>query len=141
MSARLLAILLTVLAGAAFLWKGEATGGLGLAMVAALLALAALLLVSGRTRTVLAVLSVLAWVGTLAAEVAARGSWLLGAAGCGLAAALLTVVRGSAWPGWSDRFARESDTGGAGADDPRSMWDSLDRGEDPTHTDDARRAQ
>ena len=57
------------------------------------------------------------------------------AALAGVAGAILVIVRGAHWPGWSGRYSRGSD---AGADDtltPRAMWEALDRGQDPTRDD------
>lgn len=140
MNSRIAAIALTVLAAAAYVWRGTGTGGIGPALLAALLALAAILLASGTTRTVLAVLATLGWLGAVAADLAGGFTWLLLAAVAGLVAALLTAVRGSSWPGWSDRYSRSANAVPGRPDDPRAMWDSLDRGEDPTHNDDAPRA-
>ncbi|GAA3233744.1 Trp biosynthesis-associated membrane protein [Actinocorallia longicatena] len=51
------------------------------------------------------------------------------------AAGLATVVRGRAWPGMSARYDRKpAEAAPAAADDPASLWKSLDRGEDPTST-------
>ena len=137
MTQRLVALLLTVAAAAVYIWKGGQAGGLAPGLVAALLALAAVLLASGRMRTVLAVGAVLGWAAALVLDLGSA-PLLLAAAACGLAGAALTVVRGSTWLGWSDRYSRDV---GAGAppDDPRAMWDSLDRGVDPTQNDDAPR--
>jgi hypothetical protein len=59
------------------------------------------------------------------------------------AGGLLAVLRGRRWPGMSRRYDRAADaptaggesTGSTGASrrtDPKSIWDDLDRGEDPT---------
>ncbi|MFI6497617.1 Trp biosynthesis-associated membrane protein [Nonomuraea typhae] len=56
------------------------------------------------------------------------------AAGAGaavvLAGGVLAVVRGGRWTGMSARYDRRP--AGAGPADERSMWDALDRGDDPT---------
>lgn len=98
-------------------------------LLAALLGLAAVWLVSGAARVALAGLAAAGWV---AAAVLSTSAGLLPvlAAVAGLAGAVLTVVRGSAWSGWSSRYDR---AGEPQPMDPRGMWDSLDRGEDPTH--------
>ena len=59
------------------------------------------------------------------------------AAMSGLAAAVITMVRGQDWPGWSSRYARPDQISEDEADNPRMMWESLDRGMDPTRRRDA----
>ncbi|TYB44709.1 Trp biosynthesis-associated membrane protein [Actinomadura chibensis] len=51
-----------------------------------------------------------------------------------VAAGLVTVLRGARWPRMSARYERAAAAprATAAADDPSSMWKSLDRGEDPT---------
>ncbi|WP_051711740.1 Trp biosynthesis-associated membrane protein [Spirillospora albida] len=51
-------------------------------------------------------------------------------------AGLVTLVRGTRWPGMSSRYERDASRSGTAAppapDDPAALWKSLDRGEDPT---------
>ncbi|MBE1535335.1 TIGR02234 family membrane protein [Actinomadura algeriensis] len=148
---------------------GGAPAALGWAGLAGL---AALFATRGRVRAAVGALIALFGVGAgYAAAVAARGShvaaeagdqsallklgadpsvhvnawWLVSVAGGALlvAAGLITVLRGSRWPGMSARYERTAPaaSGGPGAagprrapasDDPSAMWKSLDRGEDPT---------
>jgi len=57
-----------------------------------------------------------------------------------LAAGIIALVRGRAWPGMSDRYDREGAEGRPGKpkapvldpDRPEDLWKALDRGEDPT---------
>ncbi|WP_248964891.1 TIGR02234 family membrane protein [Sphaerisporangium perillae] len=54
-----------------------------------------------------------------------------------VAAGALAAVRGGRWPGMSDRYERQAPPlGAARAERPgraeRSLWDALDRGDDPT---------
>ncbi|MEU6034966.1 Trp biosynthesis-associated membrane protein [Actinomadura sp. NPDC047616] len=52
-----------------------------------------------------------------------------------LAAGLVTLLRGARWPGMSARYERPVTAAPRTpprADDPSSLWKSLDRGEDPT---------
>jgi hypothetical protein len=135
-SSRALALVLTLVgAGVLFLRVPEetatATGLLG-----AVLALAAIWLTSGRVRTVLAVLAAAAWVGTLLVAVSVSAI-AVSASASGLAGAVIAVVRGGAWPGWSSRYARSDQISEDEADNPRMMWESLDRGMDPTRRRDA----
>ncbi|MFD0905899.1 TIGR02234 family membrane protein [Actinomadura sediminis] len=145
---------------------GGAPGALGWAGLAGL---AALFATRGRVRAAVGALIALFGVGIgYAAATAARGShvaaeagdgsallqvgadpsvhvnawWTVSVAGGALlvAAGLITLLRGSRWPGMSARYERTG-PGGPGAsgarrapagDDPSAMWKSLDRGEDPT---------
>ncbi|MEZ5118994.1 MAG: Trp biosynthesis-associated membrane protein [Candidatus Nanopelagicales bacterium] len=136
MSSRALALVLTLVgAGVLFLRVPEeaatATGLLG-----AVLALAAIWLTSGRVRRVLAALAAAAWAGTLVLAVSVSAIAVFASAS-GLAGAVIAVVRGGAWPGWSSRYARSDQIGEDEADNPRMMWESLDRGMDPTRRPDA----
>ncbi|WP_316043418.1 Trp biosynthesis-associated membrane protein [Actinomadura sp. CNU-125] len=54
-----------------------------------------------------------------------------------VAAGLVTLLRGSRWPGLSARYERTAPASAKPrpaptSDDPSAMWKSLDRGEDPT---------
>jgi len=126
-SSRAVALLLTVLgAGGLYLVAADDVA-LAPGLLAALLAIAAIWLASGGARLVLAGLSALAWVGALVLAVGSLPA--LAASAVGLVGAALTLARGSRWPGWSSKYSRSSQ------DDevtPRQMWESLDRGEDPT---------
>jgi uncharacterized membrane protein (TIGR02234 family) len=80
--------------------------------------------------------------------------WTVSAAGGVLLClgGLMTLVRGSRWPGMSARYDRAPAAEGAAADsrtgavsaardaqeDPSALWKSLDRGEDPTEIPDTR---
>ena len=50
----------------------------------------------------------------------------------GLAGSVLALAKGSQWPGFSSRYARAADLEEDGLISPRQMWESLDRGLDPT---------
>ncbi len=119
---RTLALLLTVL-GAAGLYFGE-RAVLGLA--AGLFALVAIWLVSGRPRQIWAAFSVVTWVG---AAVQVERASMLAFAAVGLVGAALILVKGGQWPGFGTRFERNTERDEA---TPKQMWESLDRGEDPT---------
>jgi uncharacterized membrane protein (TIGR02234 family) len=57
--------------------------------------------------------------------------WLVVACGlCALAAGILAVVFARDWPSMGRRY--EAGAPAARGDDPASMWDRLDRGDDPT---------
>jgi uncharacterized membrane protein (TIGR02234 family) len=65
--------------------------------------------------------------------VAVLGGVLLALAG------LWTIARGRSWPGMSARYERkDAPVKPVVADDPSSLWKSLDRGEDPTEAEDDR---
>lgn len=66
-------------------------------------------------------------------------AWLTAGGGLVLAlAGLLTVLRGRSWPGLGNRYdapaASAQPSPGTGAPTERSLWEALDRGEDPTDT-------
>ena len=131
MSSRTLALVLTVF-GAGFLFflaSEQAATAAGL--TAALLGVAAIWLASGKVRTVLAGISGVLWLAGLLA--AAFGS-ALAVVGCliGLSGAVVTLLRGPQWPGFSARYARQADVEEEGLISPRQVWESLDRGLDPT---------
>ncbi|QFG25961.1 TIGR02234 family membrane protein [Actinomadura sp. WMMB 499] len=151
---------------------GDLTGAPGALGWAGLAGLAALFATRGRVRAAVGALIALFGVGIgYAAATAARGShvaaeagddsallklaadpsvhvnawWTVSVAGGVLlvAAGLITLLRGSRWPGMSARYERTGTRapGASGprrapaADDPSAMWKSLDRGEDPTDAD------
>lgn len=49
-----------------------------------------------------------------------------------VAAGVLTVWRGTRWPGMSSRYERPGGSPGAVSRDPATVWEALDRGTDPT---------
>ncbi|MEZ5186847.1 MAG: Trp biosynthesis-associated membrane protein [Candidatus Nanopelagicales bacterium] len=136
MKTRTAALLLTIVAAGLLLFKGSEQAATAAGLLGALLALAAILLVSGRMRLVVSVLSALAWLAALVLAVLDPSVTVL-AAVAGSAGAVLTVVRGAAWPGWSSRYARDTDPDRDDQASPREMWESLDRGFDPTRRADA----
>ena len=67
-------------------------------------------------------------------------AWAWAAVG-GLAVAGVTIAtRGAGWAPLGSRYDATSDdtAGGDKGDDPRQLWQALDRGEDPTGTDSPR---
>ncbi|WP_460365193.1 Trp biosynthesis-associated membrane protein, partial [Actinocorallia lasiicapitis] len=69
------------------------------------------------------------------AEVTTTSWWIAACAGGLLLAAcgVWTAVRSGCWPGMSARYDRaDKPVKAVAADDPSSLWKSLDRGEDPT---------
>lgn len=131
MSSRTAALVLTVLGGGLMFFLAPGQAALAPGLAAALLAVAAIWLAPPRARTVLAVLSALLWL--LALVLGVFGSWAAVLASLvGLGGAVVTVWRGGAWPGWSSRYARAADLAEDGLISPRQMWESLDRGLDPT---------
>ncbi|MEO3871655.1 Trp biosynthesis-associated membrane protein [Nonomuraea sp. B12E4] len=58
--------------------------------------------------------------------VAAAGAALV------IAGGVVAIVRGSRWAGMSARFERAATPAGARPRDDRSLWEALDRGDDPT---------
>ncbi|MCU0279910.1 MAG: Trp biosynthesis-associated membrane protein [Candidatus Nanopelagicales bacterium] len=131
MNSRNAALTLTVGGGAVLFLLASESAALGPGLLAAFVALAAIWLASGRTRTVVAVVAVVLWGVALVMGV---GGSVLAAVACvlGLAGAVLAVVKGRGWPGWSSRYARTADLDDEGLISPRQMWESLDRGLDPT---------
>jgi uncharacterized membrane protein (TIGR02234 family) len=49
-----------------------------------------------------------------------------------VAAGLLTMWRGSRWPGMSSRYERPGGAPAVDSRDPATVWEALDRGTDPT---------
>lgn len=129
MNSRTVALLMTLAAGATAAAAGLGRGQSGAAMAAALLVLAGGWLTTGVVRRLLAAAGLAVWVVVLVSAVGA-GWWSLASAILGLSGALIVLVAGGRWPGWSSRYDRSG--GAAPPDDPRQMWDSLDRGVDPT---------
>lgn len=119
---RTLAVFLTVLGGAGLYFGERAV----LALAAALFALVAIWLVSGRPRRIWAVLSGLLW---LAAMLQVERAPMLAFAVAGFIGAALVLTKGGQWPGFGTRFERNADDAET---TPKQMWESLDRGEDPT---------
>jgi O-antigen ligase len=131
MSSRTAALLLTVLGAGLlfFLASGEAASVPGL--MAGLIGVAAIWLASGRLRFVLAALSGLLWLGALVLAVFGSAAAVI-AAVIGLAGSVLVLAKGGGWSGFSSRYARAADLQEDGLISPRQMWESLDRGLDPT---------
>lgn len=120
-----------------------ALGWLGVAGAGALLATRALArrLVGGLLA--LAGIGIMAGAGSAAAAGATRGGWALLATIGGLAvtvAGLAAMLRSSAWPALGARYERtgaptsrpETPGSGGSTTTPESLWEALDRGEDPT---------
>ncbi len=131
MSSRTTALVLTILGGGLlfFLASGDAASAPGL--VAALIGIAAIWLAAGRTRFVLAAVSGLLWLAALVLAVFGSAAAVV-AAVIGLAGSVVALAKGGQWPGFSSRYARASDLEEDGLISPRQMWESLDRGLDPT---------
>ena len=117
MSSRALALVLTLVGAAVLFFRAPEEAATATGLLGAVLASAA-------------------WVGTLVLAVSASTIAVIASAS-GLAGAVIAVVRGGAWPGWSSRYARSDQIGEDEADNPRMMWESLDRGMDPTRRPDA----
>lgn len=135
MTSRTAALVLTLLGAGMlfFLAAGQAASAPGL--MAGLIAIAAIWLASGTTRFVLASLSGLLWLAALVLAVFGSAAAVV-AAIIGLAGSVLALAKGSQWPGFSSRYARASDLEEDGLISPRQMWESLDRGLDPTRKND-----
>ncbi|HRY10169.1 MAG TPA: Trp biosynthesis-associated membrane protein [Candidatus Nanopelagicales bacterium] len=131
MNSRTAALILTILGAGLlfFLASGEAASAPGL--MAGLIGIAAIWLASGKTRFVLAAISGLLWLAALVLAVFGSAAAVVGAI-IGLAGSVLALAKGSQWPGFSSRYARASDLEDDGLISPRQMWESLDRGLDPT---------
>jgi len=130
-NSRTAALILTILGAGLlfFLASGEAASAPGL--MAGLIGIAAIWLASGKTRFVLAAISGLLWLAALVLAVFGSAAAVVGAI-IGLAGSVLALAKGSQWPGFSSRYARASDLEDDGLISPRQMWESLDRGLDPT---------
>lgn len=131
MSSRTTALALTILGAGFLFFLASEQAATAVAMIGALLAIAAIWLASARVRIVLAAISALLWFGGLV--LAVFGS-ALAVIGCliGLSGAVITLWRGNSWPGFSARYARSADLNQDGLISPRQLWESLDKGLDPT---------
>jgi O-antigen ligase len=131
MSSRTAALVLTILGAGMlfFLAPGQAAAAPGL--MAGLIGIAAIWLASGKTRFVLSALTGLLWLVALLLAVFGSAAAVV-AAIIGLSGSVLALAKGSQWPGFSSRYARASDLEEDGLISPRQMWESLDRGLDPT---------
>jgi hypothetical protein len=127
---RTLALLLTTAAGVGVLVGVDDEAVTAAGTAAALVCLASIWLASGKPRLVLALGAAVAWAGTVVLSVGDPLAMLASLAG--LIAAGLTVAKGSQWPGWSSRYARSTRITDDETSNPRTMWESLDRGVDPT---------
>jgi hypothetical protein len=111
-----------------------AVGVLGLAAAVAVLA------VRGWLRVAVGVLVAGLGLGVVAVRATSGGgagsavwSWLIVVGALLLAGGgLLSAVRGRSWPGMSARYERAGTPAAPRPSDPKSLWDALDRGEDPT---------
>ncbi len=137
MSSRTTALVLTIFAAGFLFFLASEQAATAVGLIAALIAVAAIWLASGRVRMVLAGLSGLLWLAGLI--LAAFGS-VLAVAGCliGVAGAVVTLRYGNTWPGFSARYSRQADLEQDGLISPRQLWESLDRGLDPTRRKDTR---
>lgn len=130
MTQRSTAVVLTLIGGALLVWKGDGSATQALGLVAALVALAAAWLVAGTARVVLGWIALVMWAGAVVLAVTGTAGWIVTAGTvAGAAGALQIGILGRRWSGWSGKYER---TANVAADDPRAMWDRLDRGEDPT---------
>jgi hypothetical protein len=134
-TSRTAALALTVLGAGVLFFMASEQAATALGLVCALIAVAAIWLASGRVRAVLAGFAALGWLGALVlgvgSGVAVAGSLL------GLAGSVIALWRGGSWPGFSARYARQADVAEDEAVTPRQLWESLDRGLDPTRGKDA----
>ncbi len=131
MSSRTAALVLTILGGGLLFFLASEQAAAAPGLMAVLIGIAAIWLASGRTRFVLAVISGLLWLAALVLAVFGSAAAVV-AAIVGIAGSVLTLARGGQWPGWSSRYARSADLADDGLISPRQMWESLDRGLDPT---------
>lgn len=129
MSTRALALALAA-AGGVGLLLADPTPAVVPGLFGALLGVAAVALATGRVRRLLALGAALLWAATAGLAVP-DGPLLVATALAGLAGALLILLKGRDWPGWSSRYQR-LEPGSEHDATPRQMWDSLDRGWDPT---------
>lgn len=131
MSSRTLALVLTILGGGLLFFLASEQAATAVGLIAALIGIAAIWLASGKVRTGLAVVSGLLWLTGLVLAVFGSPLAVLGCA-VGVAGAVVTMLRGPGWPGFSARYARSADVAEDGLISPRQLWESLDRGLDPT---------
>jgi uncharacterized membrane protein (TIGR02234 family) len=142
------------LVGLAALVAVFAVRGAGRVIVAGLLALsgagavAAALLALGDTSALDAAASTATSVAHSSVSTSSTTAWPLVAATGGallLAAGVIALVRGRAWPGMSNRYDRDGAeprprkqrVAAVDPDRPEDLWKALDRGEDPTEAGDA----
>lgn len=131
MKSRTIALGLTIAGGAILFLVASEQAATALGLIAALIGIAAIWLASGKVRTVLAAISGLLWLGGLVLAVFGSALAVLGCA-IGVGGAVVTLLRGPTWPGFSARYARSADVAQDGIISPRQLWESLDRGLDPT---------
>lgn len=131
MNSRTAALVLTVLGTGLLFFLASAQAAAAPGLMGGLIGIAAIWLASGRARTVLAALSGVLWLAALVLAAFGSGSAVL-ASVIGLAGSVLALAKGGQWPGWSSRYARSADLQEDGLISPRQMWESLDRGLDPT---------
>ncbi len=131
MSSRTAALVLTILGGGLLFFLASEQAAAAPGLMAALIGIAAIWLASGKTRFILAAISGVLWLAALVLAVFGSAAAVV-AAVVGLAGGVLTLVKGGQWPGFSSRYARASDLADDGLISPRQMWESLDRGLDPT---------
>lgn len=131
MSSRTLALVLTVFAGGLLFFVASEQIATAVGLAAGLVGLAAIWLASGKVRTALAAVSGVLWLIGLVLAVFGSPLAVLGCS-IGVAGAVLTLMRGPTWPGFSARYARSADLEEDGIISPRQLWESLDRGLDPT---------
>lgn len=130
MRSRSVALALTGAAAALLLLFAPGESATAVGLLAALVAVAAIWLATGRVRMVLGVLAAAGWLVGLVMALGVPAA--IAAAVMGLAAAVVIVVAGPQWPGFSARYARGGDVADDELASPRHLWESLDRGEDPT---------
>lgn len=127
---RTIALALTVI-GVGGLYFSDQQSALLVALPAGLAALVGIWLVSGRPRQVWAAIAVIAWAGALwLIDLDGPSALLFGAAG--LLAALIILVKGKDWPGFGSRYQRSAGPAAGVEPTAKDLWESLDRGEDPT---------
>ena len=131
MTSRTAALVLTILGAGLLFFQAAVEAASAPGLMAGLIAIAAIWLASGRIRFVLAVISAVLWLLALVLAVFGSAAAVV-AAVVGLAGSVLTLAKGGQWPGFSSRYARASDLEEDGLISPRQMWESLDRGLDPT---------
>lgn len=136
MSSRTAALALTVLGAGLLFFLASEQAGTAVGLIAALVAVAAIWLAGGTPRTILAGISGVLWLAGLVLAAFGSGAAVLGCV-VGLAGAVLTLLRGPTWPGFSARYARRADIDTDAVISPRQLWESLDRGLDPTRGKDA----
>ncbi|MEI2643993.1 MAG: Trp biosynthesis-associated membrane protein [Candidatus Nanopelagicales bacterium] len=131
MNSRTVATLLTIAATAGLYFVARDYPALDVGLGAAACALVATWVLSERAlRVSLAVVAAAMWITSMflaAGSLAVVVPCLLGFAG-----AVLIATRCQHWPGMSSRFARGGTRDEQREASARELWESLDRGEDPT---------